>query len=224
MQNSYEITNQKILSHTENYKHVIWDWNGTLVDDVDMAVEAVNVLLKENNLNTVCNGKYREIFGFPVKNYYLNLGFNYDLVSFEKLCDRFIEEYNLKRATQATLFQGVVPLLTEIKKSKKQSILSAAAQWHLDEITQHLNVHEFFDFKYGIADHYASSKLQRGRELIEVSNIDPKETIMIGDTDHDFEVASELGIACLLVADGHQTHDRLTRIHDKVIHGRRVFD
>lgn len=213
--------NQKILGAIERFKHVIWDWNGTLVDDVEIAVSAVNVLLTENGLNPLDTHSYRQAFGFPVRDYYLKLGFDFDKVPYEKLCDRFIEEYNHTRAKLAELFPGTHDLLTSTRASRKQSILSAAAQWHLDEIVEHFGIKHHFDHIFGIADHFATSKLQRGRELLEISGIDGSDTILIGDTDHDCEVARELGISCLLIADGHQHHERLQAVHGNVIAGRR---
>ncbi len=43
---------------------------------------------------------------------------------------------------------------------------------------------------------------------------------MIGDTDHDLEVGNELGIDVLLIADGHQSFEKLKNVHDNVIETR----
>lgn len=212
--------NQRILAAVEKFKHVIWDWNGTLVDDVEVAVGAVNALLTEHGLPALDAHSYRREFGFPVRKYYEKLGFDFARVPFEKLCDRFAEEYNSKRAKLARLFPDVQPLLESARRGRKQSILSAAAQWHLDEITEHFAIRHHFDHVFGINDHFASSKLGRGRELIAASGVTAAETVLIGDTDHDCEVAGELGIACVLVADGHQTFERLTAVHHHVLEGR----
>ena len=212
--------NQKIFDAVQSFKHIIWDWNGTLVDDVDVAIDAVNVLLSENNLETLDHQSYREVFGFPVRDYYEKLGFDFTKVPYERLCDRFIEEYNGKRANLARLFPGTSELLARVRQGRRQSILSAAAQWHLDEITTHFDIRHFFDHIFGIADHFASSKVARGHELMQASGVAAADTILIGDTDHDCEVASALGVECLLIADGHQTHERLTMFHANVISGR----
>ncbi len=129
----------------------------------------------------------------------------------------------MKRAGSARLFPGVGEILKSLKVTRTQSILSAAAQWHLDEITAHFNIQHHFHYRFGIDNHYAGSKLDRGKELIEVSGIPAADTILIGDTDHDYEVAGELGISCLLVADGHQSPERLKCVSPNVISGRRMF-
>lgn len=211
--------NQKILNLTAAYDHVIWDWNGTLVDDVHLAVEAINVLLVEHDLPPTNISRYREMFGFPIRQYYLDLGFDFARKSFEELCERFVEEYDHRLAPTAQVFSGRRQLLTEIKCTKTQSILSAAAQWHLEIATQHLGVRHHFHHIYGVADHLGSSKIGRGRELLEATTIEAARTILIGDTCHDLEVAKELGLACVLIADGHQSFARLAERHDIVYEG-----
>ncbi len=211
------IFNQKILKHTENFDHVIWDWNGTLMNDVDIAVDSLNVMLAENNLPTKSVEKYKELFGFPIRSYYEKVGFDLQKLSFEKLCERFVEEYNHKRAKTANLYNGISDLLSEIKKIKTQSILSAAEQNHLHEMTDHFELTHHFHHRFGISDFYASSKIARGHELILHSGISAKQTILIGDTDHDFEVAQALGVSCLLISDGHQSEHRLRALTKNVI-------
>ena len=49
------------------YKHIIWDWNGTLLDDRWLCVEGINQALVKRDLNPITENKYRENFTFPVK-------------------------------------------------------------------------------------------------------------------------------------------------------------
>ena len=44
------------------------------------------------------------------------------------------------------------------------------------------------------------------KKIVKELNLDLSKTLMIGDTIHDFEVANELGVQCLLVANGHQSY------------------
>ncbi len=107
-----------------------------------------------------------------------------------------------------------------MNKYRKQSILSAAAQWHLDDWVKKFDIHHYFDHIFGIGDHNASSKLDRGKELIELADVCPSQTILVGDTDHDLDVGNELGIDVLLVANGRQSYERLSAIHPNVIETR----
>ena len=75
------------------YKHVIWDWNGTLVDDTWLCVEIINKLLKKRNLKLVTIDDYKEKFMFPVREYYIELGFNFEDEPFEVSGLEFINEF-----------------------------------------------------------------------------------------------------------------------------------
>ena len=174
-------------------------------------------MLTENSLSPVDVETYKKVFGFPIRDYYEKVGFDLQKLSFEKLCDRFVEEYNHKRARTANLFHGIPDLLAEIKKNKTQSILSAAEQNHLHEMTDHFGLTEHFHHRFGINDFFATSKIDRGHQLLNHTGIDSEKTLLIGDTDHDFEVAEALGVSCLLVADGHQSEDRLRAVTSNVV-------
>ena len=50
-------------------KHIVWDWNGTLVNDAWLFVELMNEELKQRNLSLIDIEKYKEHFTFPVKQY-----------------------------------------------------------------------------------------------------------------------------------------------------------
>ena len=52
------------------YKYIIWDWNGTLLNDVWLCIEIMNEMLENRNLPSITYDKYREIFDFPVQRYY----------------------------------------------------------------------------------------------------------------------------------------------------------
>ncbi len=63
----------------EKVKQLIWDWNGTLLDDVRMCVNVMNVLLDKYALPELTCEKYKQVFDFPVKDYYANLGFDFEI-------------------------------------------------------------------------------------------------------------------------------------------------
>ncbi len=202
------------------YKHIIWDWNGTLLDDLDLTLSAIETQINKNNLTMPTKEHHRNHFGFPIEDYYARLGFDLNKVSFKEIADQFVKEY-FDRFPDATLFHGTMELLKELKDlGHVQSILSASWQEHLDFATKHHSVDHLFDNIYGIHHHLADSKLQRGLELIENSHIPKEETLLIGDTDHDLEVGLEMGVDVLLVADGHQSYERLSKVHHNVLKSR----
>lgn len=188
---------------------IIWDWNGTLLNDLDLCVSTINQLLKNRNLKTLNSASYKEVFSFPVKDYYEAVGFDFGKEDFSLPAGEFIELYNAN-VLKCELHSEVKPVLKHYKKQgNRQFVLSAMQQKMLDQTLKHQQIHSFFEATAGLEDHYAVSKIERGEELFKSYNIDKQKTIMIGDTIHDFEVAEKLNIRSVLIANGHQSAERL---------------
>ncbi|MCB0417503.1 MAG: HAD family hydrolase [Bdellovibrionaceae bacterium] len=198
-----------ILDALGNKAHVIWDWNGTLLDDVQLCVGVISELLLEQGKAPLSVEEYRNKFGFPVVDYYVRLGFDFDRVPFEKVATEFVKRYN-ERVHSCQLFEGVQDVLENLRGAGlDQSILSAAKETDLHFLTDTHGIAEFFAHRFGIADHYAAGKVARGQELIAELGGDKGSIVLIGDTDHDAEVAKALGIDALLLTGGHHPIARL---------------
>ena len=192
-----------------NYKHIIWDWNGTLLNDVDFCRKIINRILIDNKLPELSLKKYREIFTFPVQDYYAAAGLDFNKISFEILGKDFIDEYESKKLS-CSLHQDAVNILSAIhKKGIKQSVLSAYLHDNLVSILDHYNLSHYFDNIVGLDNIYAGSKTHLGLKLIEELDVNKNEVLFIGDTLHDAEVAEAMGVNCVLIANGHQVKDKL---------------
>jgi phosphoglycolate phosphatase len=190
-------------------KSVIWDWNGTLLNDLDFCISTINILLKRRNLPLLNRNSYKEVFSFPVKDYYQAIGFDFEKEDFSIPAKEFIDLYD-SQISVCSLHHSAIEVLTYFQtKGVKQFVLSAMKQKMLEQTLKQNKIFHFFEGVAGLNDHYAVSKIERGEQLISEFNIDIKKTWIIGDTIHDFEVARELGIKCLLIADGHQSEERL---------------
>lgn len=192
-----------------HYQHIIWDYNGTLLNDVKLCVDVINGLLKKRGIPLMTVQKYKEMFDFPVKDYYEKIGFDFEKESFEIVGTEFITEYD-KRQKTSNLYPGVEELLSEIKSSGiKQSILSARKEEQLLEELKSFNIYDYFEEIVGLNDHYAGGKVERGIKLIKKLKVPKNKILMIGDTKHDAEVAKEAGIDCILLSHGHHTKEKL---------------
>lgn len=188
---------------------VIWDWNGTLLNDLNLCISSINSLLKKRALPILKTSMYKEVFSFPVKDYYALIGFDFAREEFEVPAQEFIDLYE-KGVAKCKLHTASAEVLTYIKnQGVRQFVLSAMHQNMLQATLKHNKIIHFFESFSGLNDHYATSKVARGSELFQKFSIPVNSALMIGDTIHDFEVAQELGIKCILIADGHQSKSRL---------------
>ncbi len=190
------------------YSHIVWDWNGTLLNDVEWCIKSVNTMLKKRDLDIIPDIKaYHDIFCFPVIKYYEKAGFDFDKEDFNALAEEYIGLYHDKNST-CQLHINAESVLSELKSmGLRQIILSAS---HIDLLVEQISpfgIADYFDTILGISDILASSKVQAGIDYF--NRIKPEKALLIGDTVHDYEVAKALGADCALIANGHQSRETL---------------
>ena len=189
------------------YANVIWDFNGTIIDDVDVGINALNTLLRRFGYAEITDkAYYRSIFGFPIKDYYARAGFDFNVIDYETLAPLWVDEY-LAHEKDAPIISGVLEVMQMLKRAGiKQYLVSATEINMLTEQLKCRGLLEMFDGVYGLDNIHASSKRDVACNV--VSALDGK-TVMLGDTTHDAECALSAGADAILIAAGHQSYERL---------------
>ncbi len=201
------------------FDSIIWDWNGTLLNDVRIAVDSINHLLHDRNLELLTTERYLDVFTFPVQNYYELIGFDLKTEPFEIPAFQFISLYN-EAVKDCGLHNEVVPLLSRLRaQGYRQFILSAMEQQVLEKTVTDNVIYHFFEDLCGLSDNFAVSKVANGKTLINKRGLDPERTLLVGDTIHDYEVAQAIGCKCVLIAKGHQSKERLLTTGAHVLDG-----
>lgn len=199
------------------YRHLIWDWNGTLLDDVEYCLGVMNVILRRRGLPELDRQRYHAVFDFPVRDYYARLGFDGVKDSFEALSVEFITGYDANRLDCALQPDSRRMLAAVQAAGLTQSILSAYRYETLVEIVDHFGLTPHFALLAGLDNIYAHSKAALGRLQVGKLGLPPHEILLIGDTLHDLQVAREIGVDCVLVAAGHHPAEKLRQHHHCVL-------
>ncbi len=189
------------------YDYCIWDFNGTILDDVELGMNSVNVLLRERGLPCIPNREeYRKKFDFPIIDYYRSLGFDFESDPYEELAELWIALY-MRDLDRAKMFDGVVGALDMFDRmGLKQSVLSASERKMLVGQIKGLGIYDRFEEILGIDNIYGDSKLALAKDW---RSRHPEERVMfIGDTVHDCHTAELLGADCFIVCAGHQCKER----------------
>ncbi len=207
------------------FVHVMWDWNGTLLDDAWLCLEVINSLLREHGLPELSPLRYSWVFGFPLDEYCRKLGFELDRAGYERLSDAFRTRYEKRRA-ECHLRSGAMDALERIAGlGIRQSVLSAYDQRLLLEVVERRNLTRYFDGVIGVNNPYGMGKVERGRQRIAALGCDPSSVLLVGDTLHDRDVAAAMGAEHALVPSGHQHPQRLVAGGGRVLPGlRQVAD
>ncbi|NDC80243.1 MAG: HAD family hydrolase [Verrucomicrobia bacterium] len=203
----------------KKYRHLIWDWNGTLLDDAWLCREIMNGQLRRRSLPTISQERYEAVFDFPVERYYRTVGFDWQKESFAEAGTEFIVEYE-KRKGECRLQTGARELLQRLgTEGITQAVLSAYSHSSLEGFLGHFGIRGHFRSVAGHRDHYAAGKVEQGLEMLKELHVRPEDTLLIGDTTHDAEVARAMGVECFLIPCGHNSRDRLERCGFPVVAG-----
>lgn len=205
-----------------DYSHILWDFNGTLLNDVEVGIKTINTLLTRRKMNTVDSVlDYHKAFCFPIINYYRNLNFDLQKESFNDIATEWVKEY-LINVVEAPLYEGVTDLLASIKDNKiTQLILSATEKDMLINQVNGLGITEYFEDMLGLDNIHAYSKVDIGKSWKE--QVKPQKILMFGDTTHDYEVAMAIGAECILIANGHQSKETLCQCGAVVVDSIRAI-
>jgi phosphoglycolate phosphatase len=182
---------------------VCWDWNGTLLNDVEIARAAMNRVLRNRRLPVIADeDAYRRVFGFPIVEFYSRLGL--DEGSFVQAADQYLALF-AQTVGQASLHREAAATLAAIDAlGVEQVLISATPDVVLAEQLAPHAVGTHFSRILGITDVYAASKAHVVESWLRGSGHDPRRVLMVGDTNHDEEIAELLHLEFLRFARGHQ--------------------
>ncbi len=194
---------------------VVWDFNGTILDDVQIGLDAVNVLLERRSKPRIPDlASYKEVFGFPMREYYARVGFDFSRESFDDVAPEWLREY-LLREKGAPLCPTVPEALDALRDAGiPQYLVSASEETMLLGQVERLGIGKYFEEVHGLDNIYADSK-----EALIRSFVARREgrTVFFGDTEHDAFCARSAGAEVILIAAGHQSERRLKLTNAPVV-------
>lgn len=193
------------------YKYIIWDWNGTILDDLQLNFEVENTLLSRRGRKLIKNlEEYQEKFQFPIIKFYESLDFDLENEKFEDIAREYVLEFD-ERFYELEIFSDAESVIREFKyKGIEQIILSQTEQRWLEKQVRVHDIDYLFTELLGARDIYVKGKVSIALSWITQNDIDTSQVLMVGDTLHDYEVAETIGCDCILIARGHQSRDRLS--------------
>ncbi len=196
---------------------VIWDFNGTILDDLKISIESANDLLARYDLPIIRDTEhYYSVFGFPIRDYYERVGFDFSKYDFTVLANEWVDIY-MSKMPCAPLRSGIIDTVDKLNTlGVKQTILSMTEENMLRGQIESFGITDKFDEIFGLNDIYATSKLELARFWRSLHK--NESVIYIGDTSHDAESAEIIGAKCLMITGGHESEQALKSLNNTVIH------
>ena len=204
-------------------KTILWDYNGTILDDAQLTLDVENQLLAQRGMKgNYSMDAYRDLFCFPVLDYYRKLGYTFETETFDDVAREFHRLY-AEGFSSCGCVDGVREKLEESRqKGYRNVIISASRQDKLEEQVESLGLRSCFTDLIGIDNLLAGSKVEQAKAWMAKTGTDPETCHMIGDTLHDLETSLAIGVQhCTLVAQGHQAYDVLRDRWPDTVHTMR---
>lgn len=190
------------------YSLVIWDWNGTLLDDVGPALASVNDMLERRKREPITLRQYYDYIGTPIRRFYERL-FDLNAVDYAELLKEYNRGYE-KHLERGSLMKGALEALDRFRaEGASQIVVSSCEETQLNRLIGRFGVAGYFDAVLGSSDFYAGSKVERAAGYIAAHAVEPAKTLVIGDLLHDAETAKHIGADCVLLSAGHQSTEIL---------------
>ena len=182
--------------------HVIWDWNGTLLDDAHVVIEATTTAFAQAGIAvTVTEESYRRNFTRPIRIFYERLlGRPVGPEEWVQLDHAFHDEYG-RLEHRCTLTAGARDVLDEIRRQGgTQSVCSMLHEELLVRAVERQGIAGYFVRVDGLrGGERGGAKLEHLVAHLERLGVAPSRTMMIGDTVDDAVAARGAGIACILL-------------------------
>ncbi|WP_433872031.1 HAD family hydrolase [Saccharopolyspora sp. CA-218241] len=185
-------------------RHIVWDWNGTLLSDNHAVVEAVNVVCTAFERDHIDIDEWRSLFGRPLQKCY------------ERLLRRSLDEQDWARIDvlyhdayrdllhSCRLADGVPNLLADwAGTGRSQSLLS---MWFHDELVplvSSMGLDGYFSRVDGLREDLGGgSKAEHLVRHMDALELDPRDVVLIGDVLDDAHAAQRAGTDCVLLTTG----------------------
>lgn len=195
----------------------VFDWNSTLLKDIDATTEATNQSLHHFNIAPLTIAQIQEIFTFPLIHFYEKAGVNIDdyLKDIDIVGNIFNDSYNQLKKT-CPLMDGAIDILTWLREHDVTcKILSNYNQIELEEDVARLNITKYFDSISGNLDPATivsgTNKYERLRDFIHENGFRAEKTFIIGDSHEEPELARKLDILGISIAGGLLSPARLAK-------------
>lgn len=197
-------------------KLAVFDWNGTLFDDLDANLVGANKALALFGHDAITTEDYQTRFTFPILHFYVNCGISTDdyLARHEEAADAFLETYE-DEALNCSLREGTIDLLEWLQSEGVHCmILSNHLRENVEIQLRRFGIEHLFDGISCNTERDAAmisslNKQDRLRAYIKDHDFDLSQSFIIGDSFEEPELARDFGMTGFNISGGCLSTERL---------------
>ena len=200
------------------YKLVIFDWDGTLMDSAAKIVKCMQLAASEVGFEIPTKEQVEHIIGISLAPAIGKLFGLHDETKINSLVERYKFHFINSDTVPCPLFPGVTPLLKALhQENKVLAVATGKARRGLNRAWQQTNTGNFFSYSRCADDALSKPSPDMLEQLLSESDTDVRQAVMIGDTTYDMQMAESIGMDRIAVNYGVHHEDKLKNFSPKFV-------
>ena len=197
---------------TRSIKLLVFDWDGTLADSTAAIVKAMQAAIGECGVESRSDDNIRDIIGLGLLQAVAALYPDMEVAAQEDIAQKYRMHYSLANQGMTMLFPGVNNTLDHLKTMEYQlAIATGKSRKGLNNSLKQAGVEEFFHFSRCADETFSKPHPQMLLEIMDELDAKPGQTVMIGDSEYDLQMANNAGVRPVAVTYGSQSREHLLK-------------
>jgi len=193
-----------------SFELLVFDWDGTLMDSEVRIVECVRAAVAELGLEVPPDSSIRNIIGLGLTEAITALFPRADDQLINEIANRYRQHFLFQNQTPMPLFAGVEETLRELEsRGYLLAVATGKSRRGLERSLEHTDLGKLFHATRCADETFSKPHPEMLLQLMDELGTMPSETLMIGDTEYDMQMASNAGTASLAVSCGVHEVERL---------------
>ena len=192
-----------------NYRLIVFDWDGTLLDSAGAIVACMRAAAIDLGLPPPDEGTARQVIGLGLHDALSQALPGVPASEYPRVAERYRQHY-LAQDHELTLFAGAHDLVEELADTGwLLGVATGKSRLGLNRALDASRLRDFFHATRCADECCSKPAPDMLREIMEELRASPEETLMIGDTTHDLQMAKNAGVDALAVGYGAHTREVL---------------
>ena len=188
-----------------SYELVIFDWDGTLMDSTRVIARSLRDACRDLGIAVPSERDARFVIGLGAADTFKHVAPTLDEEGRRKLADRYRHHF-LAREHEAPLYSGVPEMLADLHgRGRRLAVATGKARRGLERALDATGLRRWFEATRCADEGFAKPHPDMLLMLLDITGVDPRHALMVGDTTHDLELAANAGVEALAVSYG--AHD-----------------
>jgi phosphoglycolate phosphatase len=191
------------------YDLVVFDWDGTLMDSTRLIARSLQRACADVGVTVPTERDALFVIGLNLHDTFNHVAPDLDEEGRGRLSERYRHHF-LANEHEAPLYGGVVEMLSELHAAgRRLAVATGKARRGLERALDATGLRPWFEATRCADEGFAKPHPGMLLMLLDITGVEPRRALMVGDTTHDLELAANAGVDAVAVSYGAHTEDLL---------------